>query len=198
MRRVWLSVVLGALICSWTSTADGQVPIGDSVVGQGRTGPDGDLGFEQVFDFEANSGPSGEDPSGSVSLDLRIQAIPSNFAHLEGHVTCLSVSGNVAVMGFEVDFPPDSAITGVIIQAEDNGLPGSDPPDTFTSAPVDDPTSCVFPPIPLFDVVEGDVTVTDAPPLPTSKEHCKRGGWRAFDFENQGQCVAFVNRGEKP
>jgi hypothetical protein len=39
--------------------------------------------------------------------------------------------------------------------------------------------------------------VTDAqPPLPTSKEQCKNGGWLNFpEFKNQGQCIAFVERG---
>jgi hypothetical protein len=38
------------------------------------------------------------------------------------------------------------------------------------------------------------------PSLPTSKEQCKNGGWRNFGerFKNQGQCVAFVERGPKP
>lgn len=196
MRRVLLPVVLVVLICCWTAPTYGQVPTGDSVVGQGRTGPDGDLGFEQIFEFEAHSGPSGEDPSGFVELDLRLHHIPpTNFAHLEGPVTCLSVSGNDAVVGFEVA-PPGSSITGVIVQVEDNGPPGSDPPDTVTPVPVDDPTSCVFPFSSLVDVVEGDVTVSDAPALPTSRSQCLNGGWRAFPgFKNQGQCIAFVNRG---
>jgi hypothetical protein len=31
---------------------------------------------------------------------------------------------------------------------------------------------------------------------PASKEECKNGGWRNFpQFENQGQCIAFVNHG---
>jgi hypothetical protein len=31
---------------------------------------------------------------------------------------------------------------------------------------------------------------------PASKEECKKGGWHNFpQFKNQGQCVAFVNRG---
>jgi streptogramin lyase len=31
------------------------------------------------------------------------------------------------------------------------------------------------------------------PPLPTSKDQCKNGGWRNFpQFKNEGQCVAFV------
>jgi hypothetical protein len=29
---------------------------------------------------------------------------------------------------------------------------------------------------------------------PTDREQCKGEGWRAFDFENQGQCVASVVR----
>jgi streptogramin lyase len=30
--------------------------------------------------------------------------------------------------------------------------------------------------------------------VPTSKDHCKHGGWRDFpQFKNQGQCTAFVN-----
>ena len=33
------------------------------------------------------------------------------------------------------------------------------------------------------------------PDRPTSKGECKSGGWRHFDFKNQGQCVAFVQRG---
>jgi hypothetical protein len=38
------------------------------------------------------------------------------------------------------------------------------------------------------------------PTLPTSKEQCQNGGWRNYGstFKNQGQCVAFVERGPKP
>ncbi len=41
--------------------------------------------------------------------------------------------------------------------------------------------------------------VDDPPPVPTSKDQCKNGGWRDFGsvFKNQGQCVAFVARGPK-
>ena len=36
---------------------------------------------------------------------------------------------------------------------------------------------------------------TPAPPVPTSKRQCKRGGWRDFSgFKNQGRCIAFVKR----
>jgi hypothetical protein len=35
------------------------------------------------------------------------------------------------------------------------------------------------------------------PEGPTSKEQCKKGGYEEFGFKNQGQCVAFVERGPK-
>jgi hypothetical protein len=31
---------------------------------------------------------------------------------------------------------------------------------------------------------------------PTSKDQCKKEGWRAFGFRNQGQCIRFVNTGK--
>lgn len=37
------------------------------------------------------------------------------------------------------------------------------------------------------------------PPSPTTKEQCKNGEWQSFTaFKNQGECIAFVNRGVKP
>jgi hypothetical protein len=40
----------------------------------------------------------------------------------------------------------------------------------------------------------GTVTVTAPPPLPTSSDQCKNGGWQNFGgiFKNQGDCVSFV------
>jgi Domain of unknown function DUF11 len=37
-------------------------------------------------------------------------------------------------------------------------------------------------------------TVECPPPLPTMKEQCKNGGWRDFDYPNQGTCISDVNR----
>ena len=43
----------------------------------------------------------------------------------------------------------------------------------------------------------GDLAFT---PLPTSKDQCKNGGWRRFNFpfsfKNQGDCIQFVNTGK--
>lgn len=75
------------------------------------------------------------------------------------------------------------------------------PPGAGTEGPPGDPT--------CSDGVDNDGdTLTDAadpdcgpPPAgpPTSKEQCKKGGWRDFTiprrFRNQGDCVSFVNTG---
>jgi hypothetical protein len=70
--------------------------------------------------------------------------------------------------------------------------------------PLPGPTSCSefpgpFPRDPFFfsdfNNATGDLVVTDAQPLPTSKEQCKNDGWRNFPaFKNQGHCVSFVSR----
>jgi hypothetical protein len=39
--------------------------------------------------------------------------------------------------------------------------------------------------------------VEEMPAGPTTKDHCKHGGWRAYTnlpFANQGDCIRFVNR----
>ena len=42
------------------------------------------------------------------------------------------------------------------------------------------------------------VSPISAPPLPTSKDQCKTGGWRNYpDFKNEGACVSFVATGGK-
>ena len=42
--------------------------------------------------------------------------------------------------------------------------------------------------------------MVDAPPLPTSKDQCKNGGWRTYGvFKNQGDCVSFIaTKGKNP
>jgi hypothetical protein len=40
-----------------------------------------------------------------------------------------------------------------------------------------------------------DWTMFDVLPDVTSKDECKDGGWAAFGFRNQGQCVRFIENG---
>jgi len=51
-------------------------------------------------------------------------------------------------------------------------------------------------PIDQFGIGEVVVDGDDVILAPTTKEQCKNGGWRHFDFRNQGQCIQFVNTGK--
>jgi hypothetical protein len=42
----------------------------------------------------------------------------------------------------------------------------------------------------------GNTTTYDFEPEVQSKDDCKNGGWEAFGFRNQGQCIQFVNTGK--
>ena len=41
-----------------------------------------------------------------------------------------------------------------------------------------------------------DVSFTLEPHDPATKDDCKNGGWEAYGFRNQGQCIRFVNTGK--
>jgi hypothetical protein len=44
-------------------------------------------------------------------------------------------------------------------------------------------------------VAYDDIEVTVLPSSPGVKEDCMDGGWEAFGFRNQGQCIRFINTG---
>ena len=52
-----------------------------------------------------------------------------------------------------------------------------------------------------FTVGQPEVPTSDStvekPTGPTSKDDCKRGGWKAFEFRNQGQCIKFVKNADR-
>jgi hypothetical protein len=172
-----------ALAAVLASSAAAQVPAQDSVSGSGvaRTS-----GTDTTFDFEidARSGPSGENPTGQVTF--RFTTDGSIF--FSGPVTCLAVNGNFAILsvatlqfqavGLEVtDSPSGDLIRGI-------------PTGTSSCSPLGSAVN--------FEVISGDVVVTDARALPTSKDQCKNGGWRTYGvFKNQGDCVSFVATGGK-
>ena len=156
-------------------------PLQDSVTGSGpsfSTGVGGNCGGDHQVVVDARSGPNGEDPSG----DVRCGAL------FGGPVTCLSVSGNVALL-----ITGSTLFGPVAVRITDNGT--SDVLEAF-------PTSFASGggcPMPLdaygsFQFT-GDLVVVDAPPSPTSKQQCQNGGWAHYGFRNQGECVAFLERG---
>jgi hypothetical protein len=130
--------------------------------------------------LDAHSGPSGENPRGTFVAPVG-----------EFSVACLRVSGSTAVIGVNGPF---SSLLQVVDAPVDTFAA------TFPPGPLG-PDSCENPPVfSPIDVTSGDLVVIDAQPLPTSQAQCKNGGWRTFGatFKNQGQCVAFVERGPKP
>ena len=181
MRRALLVLVaVAALVFPVASFA--QVPGQDSVSLNGIA----TTGNFSVSTLTATSGPSGENPSGQVAFTV------FGSLSLAGPVTCLAVDGNTATLNFQ-DQVGGFGITTV--QVTDNQ------PDFFDAVPTGRaPTDCS----PLAatgfggPVSGGDITVVDAPPLPTSKDQCKNGGWRTYGvFKNQGDCVSFVATGGK-
>ena len=148
--------------------------------------------------ISARSGPNGENPSGQYTFGLSGDPVFLT----EGPVTCLSVHGNVALIKV--------AATTIVrnrrepsplaLRITDSGPTGRDLVENAT--PTLPLTQCAQPE-PVYTaqpaIAMGDIIVVDADPLPTTKAQCKNDRWKNFGatFKNQGQCVAFVERGLK-
>jgi hypothetical protein len=109
-----------------------------------------------------------------------------------GPVTCLSVTGNVAVLNFRDQGVLAPRILTVVLTDTGNG------PDVLSWSRLGRAPWDCSPPAPSADRIletftSGGATVVDAPPLPTFKGQCMSGGFAQFGFVNQGQCIKFVN-----
>ena len=180
-----------ACVLSLPSAVSAQAISEDSAIGTGTAGS-GTVA-EWRFDFRATSGPSGEAPSGHVAFEI-------GNIRVEGTVSCLGVTANRAVIGVAVTFSSAGPFPGAFLTATDGGGPGG--ADTFDARPewAGVPSDCSVTPLPLAEgnVDSGNIAVHDAPPLPTSQDQCKNGGWQNLEiFENQGDCVSFVATGGK-
>ena len=180
-------LVFGGLVIPPASVAQ---PLGDAVTGADSTP------LLSTITFDVHSGPSGENATGTVFAHVQT---PTLDTELHGTATCLAVSGNVAVVNTPTIFPtaPD---VGAVWRVTDspNGAPDI---VELSVGPSQPPGNCSFPLGSIRDLdFGGNLVVVDAQPFPTSKDQCKNGGWRSFGetFKNQGQCVAFVQRGPKP
>jgi hypothetical protein len=183
-RMLFVAAAIGIGMALASPGVSGAQVSQDSVTGGGQI-------VGTSFSVDARSGPSGENPTGTVIL----LSSPILGFRVEGAVTCLTVTGNRAVIGFRQtggNFP----VGGGFIEVTD------DTPDTFAftgTASGEPPTVC--PPtlgIGGTALGTGDIVVVDAPALPTSKDQCQNGGWRNFPgFKTQGDCVSFVAAGGK-
>ena len=162
----------------------------DFVTGREVTADQGcTLGCSIIFVFDAHSGPSGENPTGTVRID--VQDPSGTFPFDTGQVTCLDVSGNRATIGFQF---PGFGTVGVV---EDNDGAGQDRSGLLAVGPPAPSVCPAEPSLALSPIFGGDITVHDAVPFPTSKEQCKNGAWQQFGFRSQGDCVSFVATGGK-
>ena len=114
-------------------------------------------GAEKHFSFSAHAGPRG--PSGHVVLK-QVSTVFGDF-ELQGHVSCLEVSGNRATIGVAIDKGSGTAVgqVGILLFVQDNDANG---PDWFdNSGYVDDPSVCA-PSDQAVAIQSGNINVNDA------------------------------------
>jgi hypothetical protein len=186
LKLILTTAIVGAALAlpSVSSAAPPAPTLQDSVVLTGAPA----LSDVGVIDYlNATSGPNGENPTGRVDFGGE-----GSFLHSSGPVTCLAVSGNLAILNFRTE-------TGLFSGGILTVLIVDNLPDSFNPAPTfRDPTDCspigfdVFGPRILHT---GDITVVDVqgPPPPTTRDQCINGGWAQFGFANLGECIAYVN-----
>ena len=136
------------------------------------------------IDVDAASGPSGEDPQGAASFAVL------NYP-ISGPVSCLKVTGNVAVI--EIDGPliaPPGTLS-VIIRLTDNGGNGQDLFEWYPVLPeVGQDFDCETGAPGYFGgPLAGRAIVRDVPPGPTSKRDCRHGGWADYGFKGKRQML---------
>ena len=179
-----LGLVL-AILAAVAGPAAAQAPAGDSVVGT-ATGQFGG-GSPVTYNIDARSGPNGENPTGQVT------ATTGGSIFFSGPVTCLNVQGNIALLKLQ---STQGAFIGLVsMRITDNS--GSTTPDLIQSTAGSGVSNECASPEPSYIlpsiVTSGAIVVTDTPPLPTSTDQCKNGGWQTYGvFKNQGDCVSFV------
>lgn len=136
---------------------------------------------------DAFSGPSGENPGGSVSFDA------GGILPVSGPVSCLEVSGKTAVMTVQGPFPSAPGFLAFIVKVVDNGGSGL---DRFEYWPVDpevpDLNCHTGSPDYFGGLLIGRALVSDAAAVPTSKKQCRHGGYAKFGFKNRRRCIRYV------
>jgi hypothetical protein len=163
MRSAVLIVSFAVVVSMTASVAASAVGSPNDFVTVGGQHLAFGTGPEIVFAaVSAHSGPNGEDPHGSMTFAVKGEGNKPTHAD----VTCLIVSGNDAIATGIVTQPKSSAGQVVVVEAVDNGGPGSSPPDairfSFEGAITEVSPGCFIPVLPPVDVQRGNVVVHDA------------------------------------
>jgi hypothetical protein len=184
MRKSIAAGVL-ALALVLAAPAVASTPV-ESITGSGHV-------LATDFTVSVQAGPNGENPTGSLTL--------SGFLNFTATPTCVNLVDHAAVSGYEITSGPMTG-QGFLVSGVDNGPPPAVDEIVYSGLLPAPPTACPAPgdPPPANlqqtgggPLTSGDITITPAPALPTSKDQCKDGGWQSFGvFKNQGDCVSFV------
>lgn len=183
MKRMLLTAAVALTVAA---PAAAQVPAGDSVIGNGTarfTTPDL-AGLTVPFSIDVRSGPSGEDPVGSLQLFVAFD-----------DPTCLAIRSGGGQVADEAVINFRNPLTGVRVLVRVTG--GTSGPRLFSVTQASSASDCSFvPPGTIAEVIEGGISIVDAPALPTSKNQCANVGWKTYGvFRNRGDCVSFVATG---
>jgi hypothetical protein len=195
MRRACFAVALIAGLVS------APPALADSVVAKGRAGLFGNI------TADVRSGPSGEHPSGQISMKWNARLIPPGLEHINdpgtpmytgGTVTCLAVRGRVAVFNFrptpELQMPEmlgDGITTVEMVDNAGRGIRDDIRAFPLGRAPSDcspwarGPTEMVD----HFYSGEGDLTVVDDRGPGQYVAACAKAGGRKVGRGKTRRCV---------
>jgi hypothetical protein len=209
MRLLLASALTLGAILGPAVDSGAQAPAQDSAVGNAAECLFLDCAARRAHSIvlDVRSGPAGQNPAGRVIWSFSAGS-PGSTENGEPDVTCLEITGNVAIIGVAgtARAPARGGVVPVagLVRVTDGGGPASGL-DTFAFAltygqpgdpPLPGPTECSSFPTGMETFVNelGDLAVTDAQPLPTSKDQCKHGGWAQFGFNNRKQCIRSVRQ----
>jgi hypothetical protein len=160
------------------------------------------------LDVDVQSGPAGENPTGTVRLDS-VGLTPGGSVTVLTEATCLSVRGRAAIAGVagtyrQGGFGFEAHLAGLIRVVDGGEGAGADTVEfayqrgDISGPPLPGPTTCsTFPGtfgrdllfFPDFTNATGDVVVTDTLPVPTSRDQCRHGAWQQLGYDSHQECV---------
>lgn len=135
------------------------------------------------YSFDPVSGWHAEEFLPTTRSDFSLEAANGALYAIGGYYRVTNgATGTVDVFAFPPPAPPPDNDGDGVPDTSDN-CPASPNPDQVDSDSDGIGDGC-------------DPTPHPVPSYPTSKEQCKNGGWQAFGFSNQGQCIRFVETGK--